>query len=78
MTGQPDAETLDRMRRALARLRPIQHEIFLMSAADGLSYREIGERLGISVAMVERHLADALFNLDRLVERGARPWWRFW
>ncbi len=49
-----------------------------MSAADGLTYAQIGKRLGISVEKVERHLADALYNLDRLMERAERPWWRFW
>ena len=78
MTDAPDEETLDRMRRALAKLKPIQREVFLRCAADGLTYAQIGARLGISAEKVERHLADALHNLDRLMERAERPWCRFW
>ncbi len=78
MTAEPDEETLARMRRALAKMKLVQREVFMMSAADGLTYAQIGKRLGISVEKVERHLADALYNLDRLMERAERPWWRFW
>lgn len=78
MTAEPDEETLDRMRRAVAKLKPIEREVFLRCAADGLTYAQVGKRLGISAEKVQRHLADALYNLDRLMERAERPWWRFW
>lgn len=78
MTAEPDEESLDRMRRALAKMKPIQREIFLRCAADGLTYSQVAKRLGISAEKVQHHLADALYNLDRLMEREERPWWRFW
>ena len=69
---------LRRLRRALAELDGITRAVFVMSAADGLSYSEIALRLGISAEDVERRLADALYQLDRHIERMERPWWRFW
>ncbi|WP_129791753.1 sigma-70 family RNA polymerase sigma factor [Sphingosinicella sp. CPCC 101087] len=73
-------ETIDlrRLERALAMLDERTRNVFMMSAAEGLSYAEIAERLGISPESVERHLADALHALIRRMERWERPWWRFW
>lgn len=73
-----DAEKLRRLRRALAKLDPRTREAFLLHRTEGLSYDEIGERLGISPEAVERHVADALYRLAVRMERYERPWWRFW
>ncbi len=78
MSTEPDEETLKRLRRALRTIEPIQREVFMLSAAGGLTYLQIGERLGITVEAVERHLADALYNIDRRMQGAERPWWRFW
>ena len=67
-----------RLQRALARLDERSRQLFLMSAVEGLGYIEIAARLGISVEAVERHLAHALAQLDRHIERMEWPWWRFW
>ncbi len=32
MSAEPDEEDLERMRRALAKLKPIEREIFMLSA----------------------------------------------
>ncbi|WP_129791523.1 sigma factor-like helix-turn-helix DNA-binding protein [Sphingosinicella sp. CPCC 101087] len=64
-----------RLVRALAELEPRTREIFLMNAADGLSYAEIAARLDITTDDVERHVADALIELDRRMER---RWWHLW
>lgn len=67
-----------RLRRALAKLEPRTREVFLLHRLDGLTYGEIAERLGISAEAVERHIADALYDLAKRMERYERPWWRFW
>lgn len=67
-----------RLERAVAKLSPIEREVLLLSAREGLRIDEIAVRAGLPSATVERHLADALYNLDRLLERQDRSWWRFW
>jgi RNA polymerase sigma-70 factor (ECF subfamily) len=71
------ADRLRRLEQALAELDPRARQIFLMSAVEELPYEEIAERLGISTAEVEQLLADALYELDRRMERARRRWWRF-
>ena len=44
--------------------------VFLMHRVDELSYREIHELLGISVATVEYHMMKALGHISRAVEGG--------
>jgi len=61
----------ERLRRAemgLARLSPRTREIFLMHRIDGLKYREIAERLGITVSAVEKHVAKAALFLASWIE----------
>lgn len=62
MNPPPD---LDRVRRAMRRLRPIERAVLTLSAGDGLSNGAVAERLGISAEAAERHLARALCKLDR-------------
>lgn len=69
---------LDRLMKAVSTLRPAEREVLMLSARDGLSNAEIAERLGITSAVAERRLADAIYRLDRALERQERPWWRFW
>ncbi|WP_227698810.1 RNA polymerase sigma factor [Sphingomonas hengshuiensis] len=53
------------MRRAVAALPERERSVFWLSAVDGLDYPAIAERLGISLAEVERLLAAALLVIDR-------------
>lgn len=56
-------QRLLRMKMGLQRLNPRSRETFLMNRMDGLSYVQIAEQLGISVSMVEKHIARASFFL---------------
>lgn len=78
MAHKPRPPDPDRLEQAIRELIPIEREVLFLSAREGLPTCEIAERLGLSSQAVERHLADALFNLDRNLERQSRPWWRFW
>lgn len=49
-----------RFGEALDRLSARSREIFLLSRRDHLSYKEIAERLGISVKAVEKHMSRSL------------------
>ena len=61
-------ERLKRVEEGLNRLSPRTREIFLMHRIDGLKYREIAERLGITVSAVEKHIAKAALFLASWVE----------
>lgn len=72
------SQTLELLERAALGLRPIEREVLVLSAREGLSNGEIAARLGITPEAAERLLARALCRLDRAIERQERPWWRFW
>jgi len=78
MAKSPHPPGLDGLEKAASRLSPIEREVLILSARDGLRTHEIAGRLGISTEAVERHLVDALCRLDRHLQRQERPWWRFW
>lgn len=78
MANEFPAPDPERLSEALSRLRPIERGIFLLSARNGRTNDEIAARLQIPAEAVECHLADALFNLDRLLKRGDRRWWQSW
>jgi RNA polymerase sigma-70 factor (ECF subfamily) len=59
---------LSRLRDGLDRLTPRTREVFLMHRLDGLKYRVIGERLGISQSAVEKHIARAVLFLTEWME----------
>ena len=60
------------MRRALTELPPKCQAVFVMHRFDGLSYRQIGEELEISVSMVEKHISRALLHLRTQLMRTER------
>ena len=78
MAHKPRPPDPGRIEKAASRLSAIEREVLFLSAKEGLPTDEIATRLGLSSEAAERHLADALYNLDRLLERQDRPWWRFW
>ncbi len=56
-------ETMSRINRALDELPEKSREIFMMNRFDNLKYREIAERLNISVKTVETQMSRALKTL---------------
>lgn len=56
-------ERLERVGRGLARLTPRTRDVFLMHRLEGLKYREIAARLGVSQSAVEKHIAKAALFL---------------
>lgn len=60
---------------AVVRLRRETRDVFLLNNIEALDYASIAHRLGLSIANVQAHLADGLFEISRtidLIER-ARP-----
>ncbi len=62
-------DKLNRLQTALMRLKPKTREIFLAHRLDGLSYKQIAERSGLSVKGVEWHMTKAIDHLDRVLRR---------
>ena len=59
---------LDRVKRGLDQLPTRTREIFLMFRLEELKCREIAGRIGISESAVEKHIAKAMFFLNKWSE----------
>jgi len=59
-----DREHLERLQQAIERLPPRCREVFLLSRLHGLTYADIGERLGISSKTAFAHMVRALQRLN--------------
>ncbi len=72
MTEQEfELEVQDLMRiyeGAVDAMPPKTRNVFLMHRVDELSYRQIHERLGISVATVEYHMMKALAQISKAMD----------
>jgi RNA polymerase sigma-70 factor (ECF subfamily) len=58
---------LEALERGLARLSPKTRTAFLLQRRDGCTLDEIAERMGISRAMVKKHLAKAVYQCQRQI-----------
>jgi RNA polymerase sigma factor (sigma-70 family) len=69
-----DSRKLNALLLLVNTLPPKCRQVFVMRMVDGLSQREIGDRLGISVSTVEKHLARGLRackdGMDKLHRQG--------
>jgi len=66
------SEMRDRYREAVAALPDRMREVFVLHRVDGHSYKEIAERLDISVRTVEWHIAEAIIRIGRGLDRDER------
>jgi RNA polymerase sigma factor (sigma-70 family) len=62
-------DTLRRLERAVAKLKPKTRTIFLAHRLDGLSYADIAKLTGLSVKGVEKQMSKAIATIDRLLDR---------
>jgi RNA polymerase sigma-70 factor (ECF subfamily) len=60
-------QQLARLSKAILELPPKCQRVYLLKRVHGLSHADIARRCGISVKMVEKHLATALAQLRRKV-----------
>jgi RNA polymerase sigma-70 factor (ECF subfamily) len=63
------AQRIGRLREVLKELPPRWHAAVVMQYVQGLSHREIAERLGVSVSMVKKYLGHALGRCRRRMAR---------
>jgi RNA polymerase sigma-70 factor (ECF subfamily) len=73
-----DPVMLAKVEHAMLRVPRRQREILLAVRLDDLSYPEIAERTGLTVAQVERLFADGLANFNCNLDDPRRHWWRRW
>ena len=60
-----EADELDRLAAAIDTLPMAERAVYLLGAVDGFDYPQIGFRLGLSVAEVERLTGSAVLAVDR-------------
>jgi len=58
-------QLLERIEATVATMDPVTREVFLLHRVDGWPYPRIAHALGIDVAEVERHVAEAIIAIDR-------------
>lgn len=72
-------EILQRLDIGLRRMPRWRRMIFLAVRLDGASYAELAEKTGLSVRQVEREVAAALVQLDRVLHDDSSDcWWQRW
>ena len=62
-------QRLEQLKRVLAELSPRRREALMLHRFEGLSQAQIAERMGISVSMVEKHIALALLHCKQHLKR---------
>lgn len=62
-------DMLNRLEKAIMRLRPKTREIFMAHRIDGLSYAQIAEQTGLSIKGIEKQMSKALQQIDRMLSR---------
>lgn len=65
------AQQVARLRQAIHELPPKCQRVYLLKRMHGMSHANVAEHCGISVKMVEKHLANALVFLRRKVGESA-------
>jgi DNA-directed RNA polymerase specialized sigma24 family protein len=66
--NRDDRIRLAQVERGVATMGSRLREIFLMHRLESIGYPQIGARLGLSVAEVERYIASAMLHLVRAMD----------
>lgn len=63
-------QRLEQLKDVLAELSPRRREALMLHRFEGLSQAQIAERMGISLSMVEKHIAGALLHCKQRLQQG--------
>ena len=75
--SREDRLRLWRAERVVDRMHGMDRKVFLAIRVDDMTYRQIAERFGISVADVENHFAASLRIMMKVMDEKDPWWWRF-
>lgn len=75
MSDTPDPVLLRRTEKAIMNMPKRQREIFIAHRVHGMSYRDIGQRTGLTVGQVERQMARAIYKLAKQMDGEKLSWW---
>lgn len=78
MIDTPDPELLRRIEEAMRNIPKLQRKIFKAHSLDNLPYEEIARRSGLTVRQVERHMAKAIYKVDKQLRGRKLSWWERW
>ncbi|NWA00672.1 RNA polymerase sigma factor [Pseudomonas gingeri] len=62
-------QRLEQLKQVLGELSPRRREALMLARFEGLSQARIAERMGISVSMVEKHIAFALLHCKQRLDQ---------
>lgn len=65
-------QRLQQLAQVLEELPPRRREAFILHKFDGLSQAEVAARMGITLSMVEKHVASALLHCKRQIQARER------
>ena len=68
MASAQRLQRLEHLKIVLAELSPRRREALMLHRFEGLSQAQISERMGISISMVEKHIAAALLYLKQRLD----------
>lgn len=69
MVAAQRLQRLEQLKVVLAELSPRRREALMLHRFEGLSQAQIAKRMGISVSMVEKHIAFALLHCKQHLQR---------
>lgn len=73
----PTPERLKKIERAIRKLPRLERAVFCAIRFENLTYPQIAERHGLTVAEVEAVFARALLNVMRRLDWKPRRWWHW-
>ena len=68
MAAAQRQQRMEQLKVVLAELSPRRREALMLHRFEGLSQAQIAKRMGISVSMVEKHIAFALLHCKRRLQ----------